>query len=80
VVEVDGFAYHSSRRTFESDRRRDAQLAAAGLRVVRVTWRQINSEAEAMLVRLAKTLARSPATLGRDPGARSRDPASARGP
>ncbi len=32
VVEVDGFAYHSSQRAFEGDRRRDAVLAAAGLR------------------------------------------------
>jgi hypothetical protein len=36
VVEVDGFAYHSSRRAFESDRRRDARLASLGLRIVRL--------------------------------------------
>ena len=31
VVEVDGFAFHSSREDFEADRRRDARLTARGL-------------------------------------------------
>jgi very-short-patch-repair endonuclease len=56
VVEIDGVAFHSSRRKFESDRRRDAELAAAGLRVVRVTWRQLVREREALLVRLTQAL------------------------
>ncbi len=59
VVEVDGRAFHSSDRSFERDRRRDAVLVAAGLRVIRVTWRQILSEPEALLVRVAQALARS---------------------
>lgn len=59
AVEVDGFAFHSSRRRFEGDRRRDAQLAARGIRMVRVTWRQIQREPEAVLVRLAQILARA---------------------
>jgi very-short-patch-repair endonuclease len=59
VVEIDGFAFHSSRRSFESDRRRDATLAAAGVRVMRVTWRQLDSEPQALLVRLAQALVRS---------------------
>lgn len=56
VVEVDGFAHHSSRRIFENDRRRDARLAALGLRVVRVTWRQLTKEPHAVLARLAQVL------------------------
>jgi very-short-patch-repair endonuclease len=56
VVEVDGFAFHASEKRFENDRRRDAQLSAAGLRVMRVTWRQMEAEPEAVLVRLARTL------------------------
>jgi very-short-patch-repair endonuclease len=56
VVEVDGFAFHASRSAFESDRRRDARLAALGYRVVRTTWRQIVEEPEATLVGLARTL------------------------
>ena len=56
VVEVDGFAFHSSQRMFESDRRRDARLTAMGLRVMRVTWRQIMKEPEATLARVVQAL------------------------
>jgi very-short-patch-repair endonuclease len=58
-VEVDGRAFHSTQATFESDRRRDADLLAAGVRVMRLTWRQIVEEPEALLVRLGQALARS---------------------
>jgi very-short-patch-repair endonuclease len=58
AVEVDGFAYHRSRTSFEADRRRDFELAARGIQVVRVTWRQIVDEPEALLVRLTRTLMR----------------------
>lgn len=57
VVEVDGFAFHGHRAAFERDRRRDADLAARGLRVIRVTWRQIADEPEAVIARLAAALA-----------------------
>jgi len=57
VVEVDGFAFHKSRRPFENDRRRDARLAAFGFRVLRVTWRQLTNEPHVVLVRLAQVLA-----------------------
>jgi len=61
VVEIDGFAFHSSAQKFEGDRRRDAEFAAAGLRVMRVTWRQLVREPEAVIARLAQALARAPA-------------------
>lgn len=57
VLEVDGYAFHSSRAAFERDRLRDAELQLAGLRVVRVTWRQIVDEPEALVARLAQALA-----------------------
>lgn len=60
IAEIDGYAFHSSPASFEADRRRDAELMAAGYRVVRVTWRQIVSEPEAVLVHLAKALVRTP--------------------
>jgi very-short-patch-repair endonuclease len=60
VVEVDGFAFHSSRSSFEDDRRRDAALAARAFRVVRVTWRQIVRRPEATVARLAQALAVAP--------------------
>jgi very-short-patch-repair endonuclease len=58
IVEVDGFAFHSSRRIFERDRRRDAVLTAQGFRVIRITWRQLKTEREAVIVRVAQALAR----------------------
>lgn len=58
IAEMDGFAFHGSRRSFEADRRRDATLAAAGMRVMRVTWRQLEKEPEALLVRLTQALVR----------------------
>jgi very-short-patch-repair endonuclease len=58
VVEVDGFAYHSSRAAFERDRRRDAVLAAAGMRVVRLTWRQIVEDSASTIAQLAQALVR----------------------
>ncbi len=57
VVEVDGYAFHSSRNAFERDRRRDAELGAQGFRVIRVTWRQIVEEPEAVIATLAVALA-----------------------
>lgn len=58
VVEVDGYAFHGSRAAFERDRHRDAALQAAGYAVIRVTWRQLVHEPEAVLVRIATVLAR----------------------
>src|SRR5207237_467064 len=52
IVETDGLETHRTRQAFERDRRRDQRLVAAGWRVIRVTWRQLLSEAE----RLAATL------------------------
>jgi very-short-patch-repair endonuclease len=57
IVEVDGFAWHSSRHAFERDRERDAELQAAGYRVLRVTWRQLTREPNAVIQRIARALA-----------------------
>jgi very-short-patch-repair endonuclease len=51
VAELDGYAYHAHREAFERDRRRDADLAAAGIRVVRLTWRRITAEPQAVTAR-----------------------------
>ena len=58
IVEVDGFRFHSSRRAFERDRRRDADLQAAGFSVLRLTWRQIVDEPYATVARAARALGR----------------------
>jgi very-short-patch-repair endonuclease len=57
VVEVDGFAFHSTRAAFERDRARDAALVAAGYAVVRVTWRQLVEQPEAVVARVAAAIA-----------------------
>ena len=57
VVEVDGFAFHSGRAAFERDRARDADLQAAGYRVLRFTWRQLTATPERVIARLAGALA-----------------------
>jgi very-short-patch-repair endonuclease len=41
VIELDGWEFHKSREDFERDRRRDAQLAALGYRVLRFSYRQV---------------------------------------
>lgn len=56
AVEVDGSAFHTSPHAFERDRRRDAELATFGVRVVRVTWRQITEEPKAVVRRLKGAL------------------------
>ena len=56
IVEVDGFAYHSTRHAFERDRARDATLQAAGYRVVRITWRQIVNDSHALVAQLTRLI------------------------
>jgi very-short-patch-repair endonuclease len=57
IVETDGREHHGTRRAFEDDRRRDADLTAAGYRVVRFTHRQIAKEPGWVAERLALLLA-----------------------
>jgi very-short-patch-repair endonuclease len=59
VVEVDGYAFHGSRRSFVADRRRDAELAAAGYRVLRFTWGDLTTGHLVTVARLAQALVRS---------------------
>ena len=58
-VEVDGFRYHASRPRFEGDRRKDSQLLATGITVVRLSWRQIAHAPIATAVQLGQALARA---------------------
>jgi very-short-patch-repair endonuclease len=57
VVEIDGYAFHRSRTAFETDRRRDADLQLAGYRVLRITWRRLVEEPEAVVAQIATALA-----------------------
>lgn len=56
VVEIDGYAFHSSRDQFERDRRRDGVLVRSGFRVMRVTWGQLVHESAPLLGRLGMAL------------------------
>lgn len=56
VVEFDGWGAHGHRLAFERDRKRDQVLVAAGLRVLRVTDRQLRDEPVAVAVRIAQAL------------------------
>jgi very-short-patch-repair endonuclease len=48
---------HGHRAAFERDRKRDQRLAAAGYRVLGVTWRQLEHEPPAVVARIAQALA-----------------------
>ena len=57
AVEIDGAATHHTRRAFHADRARDRRLAALSIRVVRVTWRDLDDDtrlaAELRAIRVA---------------------------
>ncbi|MEA2213729.1 MAG: hypothetical protein QOF83_3677 [Solirubrobacteraceae bacterium] len=52
IVEVDGYAWHNSRRSFEVDRQRDVKLTLAGYRVIRITYARIVHDAARLLAEL----------------------------
>ena len=64
IAETDGYRFHSTRRAFETDRRRDQLLVAGGFDVVRFTWRQIAS-APREVVSTLRPLLSDPALSGR---------------
>jgi very-short-patch-repair endonuclease len=59
VVEIDGYQSHGTRRAFESDRRKDAKLIAAGVTVIRFTWNELVNHGYVVIARLARTLGRA---------------------
>jgi very-short-patch-repair endonuclease len=72
VVELDSQAYHHTRAAFESDRERDAELQAAGYRVLRITHRRLEHEPATVLNLVRLLLSWSPARPGCAPGAAAR--------
>jgi very-short-patch-repair endonuclease len=57
VVEVDGWQGHGHRSAFEADRIRDAELTAAGWRVLRFSYTRLRDDPLWVIARLAATLA-----------------------
>jgi very-short-patch-repair endonuclease len=58
IVEVDGYPFHSHRRAFERDRRRDAAHVAAGYLVIRFSWRQLKEEPLVVVATIGRALGR----------------------
>jgi very-short-patch-repair endonuclease len=56
AAEIDGYAFHGGRAAFERDRRRDGILRAAGVDVLRFTWRRLTQESHAVVAELAGAL------------------------
>ena len=52
AVEVDGRAFHRTRRAFHEDRRRDRRLAAEGIQVARIPWLDLTRSAAALAAEL----------------------------
>lgn len=52
VAELDGRRFHLDEAAFERDRERDAELLAAGHRVVRITWQRLTRRPEVEARRL----------------------------
>lgn len=60
VVETDGRETHETPVAFQRDRLRDQLLLSVGYPVSRVTWIQIRDEPEAVVARIASSLALPP--------------------
>lgn len=56
VVQVDGYQFHSTRRTFEADHALDLELESDGWVVMRFTRDQVEEQPELVLVKLAQRL------------------------
>lgn len=56
-IELDGAAHHSARADRERDLRRDAQLAVEGWHIVRITYRRLTSDPEAVRRELVQIIA-----------------------
>jgi very-short-patch-repair endonuclease len=57
AVEVDGYAYHHGDARFQTDRRKQNALMAAGWRVLRFTWADIIDRPQQVLTQIGALLA-----------------------
>jgi hypothetical protein len=69
IGELDGFQAHGTKRAIARDKKRDRRLAAAGYRVIRITYGQLRNEPEA----LASDLQASVITYAHDGGSNGTD-------
>jgi very-short-patch-repair endonuclease len=59
VIQADGRAHHSSATAFEDDRARTNQLEAAGYTVLRLTWKQVTRDPDAVVALVRAALAKA---------------------
>jgi very-short-patch-repair endonuclease len=64
AVELDSRTVHATPKKFETDRQRDRILVAEGWRTMRVTWRQLREESEAIAADLRLALGALPLNDG----------------
>ncbi len=53
-MELDGRTHHARRARMRDDRRRDADLQLAGLRVLRLVWEQLDRDEAPATARLVR--------------------------
>lgn len=56
AIETDGYRHHSSRPRFEGDRHKDIYLAARGITVIRLSWKQVVKRRTATVVEIGQAL------------------------
>lgn len=59
AIELDGFAGHSRKQTFEDDRQRHNALVLEGWLVLRFTWDDVTKRPDAVLTTIERALSRS---------------------
>ena len=57
AIEIDGYAYHSGDEQFQRDRTRQNALIAAGWRILRFTWADINDRPDYVVAQIRRLLA-----------------------
>lgn len=62
IVELDGWEFHSSRQSFESDRSKDADTLVGGFATLRITWERYQQKPEREAARLREILVRRTAS------------------
>ena len=60
IVEIDHPYTHSSKRSFEDDRRRDTRLQLAGYRVIRITYGRLYNDPAGVIADIRTLLAKQP--------------------
>ena len=56
AIEVDGWAFHSDRQVFQSDRVRQNQIALLGWQVLRFTWFDLTERPQRVLAQIRRAI------------------------